>query len=692
MTELKWGLGVEKEFPILIGPYKLSVYENIIQLFVNQFDLTFSFCSDDIKTKIRNKIVEFQKVDCYMLVPQTTIGMHGFQTQNIIDNDKCTDEFYINYKHIHINFFKIYNEDFLKYVSTKNFQHIDSNEQNKFQEFIIYWNDFVFELTTTHHGVLPLFVGSRILQKISAYAMSLFPQIKLFVDSKKQPFKYKGISDFIKWEFNITFNPTLQHNKYEDEHIDLENNCEYKRKIMKWGDRKFEQKILNFNYPKLDDDSGGYELRTFSKEGETFMNKTPFECGEDLVLQEKELYTQLREILSLWEINHNVDINFQMDFASYYMPILNFHDYNTCAIELNQIYSGETEINITLPYLPHNKLNSSNIDYLIPNRYVSKSKLLSNNQDESRKEYEKSFKIRHTYLMKTLQLLSPLFWACMTGVVYFSFGDNATIPETSKRFHSYANYRILTKQNLDTIYEKNHPHYSFQMNDVIANILEESNIKPSFTNAYEFSVNRNEKKYAPEKDNYFGFEWKVLDQYPTAYVEHICLLIIMIAQWLHNKKIDSWIFDETKSVPDILYQYVPDIKRWFNEILFQGWNSHVNPHYAALVMNTLQFKKFPYMSTETCFHFLNGIHSNLYRYFKKTHEDIWIISSFFPDFYNLDDEKFMNLPNINQMNYDKMMDDFQHYFPDIFLDRGLQVGESTTNEDYVDMEFWENPN
>ena len=55
MTELKWGLGVEKEFPILIGPYKLSVYENIIQLFVNQFDLTFSFCSDDIKTKIRNR-------------------------------------------------------------------------------------------------------------------------------------------------------------------------------------------------------------------------------------------------------------------------------------------------------------------------------------------------------------------------------------------------------------------------------------------------------------------------------------------------------------------------------------------------------------------------------------------------------------------------------------------------------------
>ena len=108
-----------------------------------------------------------------MLAPQSSeqIQSGDIDTLHQMKTGHCTATFFINYKHIHVNYLIIYNEEFLKYVSTKNFQHIDSNEQNKFQEFIIYWNDFVFELTTTHHGVLPLFVGSRILQKISAFVI-----------------------------------------------------------------------------------------------------------------------------------------------------------------------------------------------------------------------------------------------------------------------------------------------------------------------------------------------------------------------------------------------------------------------------------------------------------------------------------------------------------------------------------------
>lgn len=688
---LWWGLGLEKEFPILIGPYKLSVYSNIITIFVQEFDSIFSVFSDDlIKAQIRSLILEFQNPHCFMLAPQSSeqIQSGDIDTLHQMKTGHCTATFFINYKHIHVNYLIIYNEEFLKYVSDKNFTHINADEHNKYREFIRYWNDFVLKLST-FNGVLPLFVGSRIIQKISQYALTLFPQIKHFFDAKKQPHKYKGFSNFIKWEFAVTFNPTLKHNKQEENYIDVENSCEYKRKLIKWGDSIFEQKILNLNYPRLDDDSGGYELRTFSKQGETFMNKTPAECCMDLEIQENELRTLLTQILSSWEIKNNVGIHFKFDFASYYSPILNF-DYDPCAIVLDQIYSGETEINLTLPYLPHSQLSSANIHFLIPNGRVSEKNLL--NSAHGKKEYEHSFKIRHIFVMKVLQLLSPLFLACFTGVVYFSFGDNAKIPETSKRFHSYANYRILTKQNLDSIYDKGHPHYSFQMNDHIAAILDESNIKPQLTNAYEFSVNRNDTKYAPDMHQYFGFEWKVLDQYPTKYVEHICLFIVFIAQWLHNNKIDSQIFDQTTSIPAVLSKQVPGIKKWLTKIIFQGWNAYVDADYISLVLQTLQFTDFPHVSTDTCYHFLNGIYSNLYRFFKtQKKENIWIISCFFPSFPNLDHEKFMNLPNINQMNYDKMMDDFQHYFPDIFWEYVAVVGESSLNEDFADMEFWENP-
>lgn len=295
--------------------------------------------------------------------------------------------------------------------------------------------------------------------------------------------------------------------------------------------------------------------------------------------------------------------------------------------------------------------------------------------------------------MKTLQLLSPLFFACFTGVVYFSFGDNATIPETSKRFHSYANYRILTKQNLDTIYDNGHMYYSIKMNDHIHDILHESNIQTPLSNAFEFSVNRNDRKYIPEQNKYFGFEWKVLDQYPTEYVMQISLFIIMLAQWFHNRKIFLQEFDGTLTIPEVLDNYVPNIKVWLKTILFQGWNSYLDLDYANFVIQSLKLTEFSTISTHTCFDFLNDIYSNLYSYFKtKKNDDVWMILCYFPNFFTLDDNQFIKLPNINKMNYNKMMDDFKKYFPDIFSEYVLQVRESSDNEDFEDMESWQNPN
>ena len=168
----------------------------------------------------------------------------------------------------------------------------------------------------------------------------------------------------------------------------------------------------------------------------------------------------------------------------------------------------------------------------------------------------------------------------------------------------------------------------------------------------------------------------------------------MITQWLHNKKINIDFYNENSNgkfslISDIIHINVSDIENWFHSILFQGWNSYVSEDYSKLVIKSLKLEEFSDMNTETCYHFLNSIYSNLYRYFKKQEsQDIWIIKSFFPEFYEIDDKEYMNIPNINRYNYEKMMNDYQDYFPELFNKHVQRINKDIDNEDYDDLQLY----
>lgn len=84
----------------------------------------------------------------------------------------------------------------------------------------------------------------------------------------------------------------------------------------------------------------------------------------------------------------------------------------------------------------------------------------------------------------------------------------------------------------------------------------------------EFSVNRNDIKYDPDRNKFFGFEWEVLDQYPTKYINNIGLFVMLLSQWINNKNI---IIDNTLNCKKH--------KVFLEDIIFQGWNTILSKDY-----------------------------------------------------------------------------------------------------------------
>ena len=711
--ELEWGLGIEKEFPILIGPYQSSMLEKVYNNFLKVFNEIFlDWHRVDIKNFIEKEINYYSNPELNIENPQTenSIKIHGITNTQPTSIENLKNEFYINLEVIPYNYLCIFNYEFLDYIINYNDDNdmflinVPLTEKIDYINFNLRWNKLLYNLID-NDGLLFHYINSKLLKILIIQIDNFFPNIKKYIGVSKKTGE-KSIYDIIRRKFNRLFNTSSYELKKEEMRFNKifkgKKNC-----IITTIKFQYTPKILSYEYSRIfnlekkmykieknidtdDFDSGGYEIRTFSKSNETPKNKTVNECIYNLTEQSFELYLSLRNILSEWEIENNIDIVYEVKYASYFLPIYNIGDDRKNEILLQQVYSGETEINLTLPYISLNKLNNSNVDFLIHNSNINKLKLLQRSQIE----FENSFKSRHIYLMKTLQLLSPLFWACLTGVINFSFGDNSTVPETSKRYNSYSGYRILTKQKIDELYNSRFYYYDVEMNDDILKLLKKTGLQGKKENAFEFSVNRNSKKYVPSENKYFGFEWKVLDQYPAKYISHMCLLIFMIAQWLHNKKINIDFYNEYSNgkfslISDIIHIKVSDIENWFNSILFQGWNSYVSKDYSKLVIDSLKFEQFDYMNTDSCYNFLNSIYSNLYQYFKAQEaNDIWIIISFFPEFYQMDDKEYMNLPNINRYNYDKMMNDYQNYFPELFNKHVERINKDIDNEDYDDLQLY----
>ena len=709
-SELEWGLGIEKEFPILIGPYKFDMLSDVCNNFLRIFNEMFSdWKGRDIKTFVAQQL---KKPEFKIEIPQTPESItDGISNITTTSEEQLKNEFYIKFEHFinnrrfssinKYNSINIFNNDFINYML--NYGYINNDRSNfltKFSDderkhcicFFSKWNKFLDELFI-NDGYLFLYTTKLLEQLIIDIEKEFFKDIIDYIsDPKKRQLSiYYEMTD----KFDELFNKTAE-NKKTIKKIEFDKKICIVKTIEFWDTNKIvslEKKYFEIKEDTDNDfDIGGYEIRTFSKSGETAIKKTVKQCIDNLTEQTSELSKKLSTNLSKWEIQNDVNIIFEDNYASYFLPI---YDIFRNEILLKQIYSGDTELNLTLPYVPLEDIDKSNVDLLIHNENINinRERLLL----KCKFAFQNSFKSRHIYLMKTLQLLSPLFWSCLTGIIYFSFGDNAIVPETSKRYNVNSGYRILTNQKIDDLYvsqsksDDDELYEDIDTNMYILNILNKN--KKIYDNPIprlsEFSVNRKSEKYSPAENKYFGFEWKVLDQYPSKYNSHICLLIFMIAQWLHNKKINIDFYDDKSLISDIIHTKVHNIEIWFDSILFQGWNSYVSEDYSKLVIESLKLDEFLYMNTKSCYHFLNSIYSNLYRYFKKQEsQDIWIIKSFFPEFYEMDDKEYMNLPNINRYNYDKMMNDYQYYFPELFNKHVQRINKDIDNEDYDDLQLY----
>tara|TARA_Y100000385_G_scaffold277525_2_gene324603 strand:+ start:4789 stop:7131 length:2343 start_codon:yes stop_codon:yes gene_type:complete len=737
--DLLWGIGIEKEFPIFIGPYKYSFLKETTKTIKQIFDESFNnlYIYDNPITEELTKIsntLEIKNID-YQI-------NHTNIYSNIIESEikQNLNEFYLNYTEIFNPYtLNLYNDEFINWITNKIKIKFGNITIDYFKNFIIEFYNFIIKVNYIEDLLCKL-IYYKLIDIIFNYTNTIFTihfEFQYFDSNWKETDNI--YSWFLKWYMIIS---TRNDNAYNDR-----TKYNIKRDIIEGTPTNYEKQITGFinwhktsfiwkenddnlkfekkqgiydNKYKIESDSGGTEIRT-----EIFQNISVDRCIEDLTKEQDKLKSKIISLISNNERikNNNIDCILETNMASYYKPYLNNIELiNEIKFLFNfqQNYTGENEINLTLPYLDFLKLEKTNLKLyyisehstyelpmLSPSEiykklselgYIEIKDLIRPETEDNQLviklklqlldmfiEYQKIFEQRHINLMKILQLLSPLFLSSFTGIQYLSFGDNFSIPETSKRF-DILGYRILTEQNIDNIYtdceKDSYYYYDVKSNKIINEILEKKNLDPD-ENAFEFSVNRkNNEKHTPLDNKFFGFEWKVLDQYPTQYLSTIILFIILISQWIENLEEFNLV---PGKVPEMVESNSSNFKQWIEEIIFQGWNSYVDEGYINLVKTILKIDTETFIS-DTCYDFLNSLYKFLLNHFKSHKNNNTIIQCFYPKFF--EDIHRENLPNINMENYNMMMDDFIINFPRSFAK--IKDTLNSSHEDYVDYENYFN--
>ena len=772
---MKWGLGIEKEFPILIGPYKYEFLQYTTGNIKTAFDTFFFFfmnSNNEISTYLRNMSQSLVPKESYLTIDGSRHidDFHNFHLlPHLLPSDVKNNfgEFYYNFTSHILSSISLYNEDFVDWISKK-IKILDTNKNidvSYFKKFYSCFTKFVLNVNNSViDDLLHVCLYYKLIFRVKHDVGMLFKNVFLFDVPDRKASIYDEIytekkAYVFKWMdecFNVlrarNYQAFVDRTQYQisrskvygtqtSTKTELGNFINWDFVTFVWYEENVEFSLTSMKGTiddkfKLEADSGGTEIRTFDGPGETFANKTVGECVSYLNHKEKQIYTKVSSLLSENEKRQNIDVVLEITMASFFKPV--FLNLSTDKTSLSQSlpkkisydftfiqeYTGENEINLTLPYLQFHTLTKEQNELYFIKRPTQKqppenspsdiciileayeNKKCSNSRNsileinfandsediislkrsliDMWNDYCLLFEQRHINVMKALQLLSPLFVASFTGVQYLSFGDESTIPETSKRFQLLG-YRFLTGQNIDAIYDNDDGfhYYDIVMNKQIREVLKNKGIDPE-PNAFEFSVNRKHtKKHNPNEDEFFGFEWKVMDQYPTHYLPHILLFIVMLAQHIENLKV----FELIKgSVPELIKTKCDNFVSWIDEVIFQGWNSSLDSGYTGLVCSVLQVP-LDILNTNTCFDFLQSLHGFLYDKFvsEKTANNTTIILCFFPDFFS-NSSHLRNLPNINKENYNKMMDDFSLHFPESFKKIINELTE--TDEDFLDYMAW----
>ena len=717
----KWGLGIEKEFPINIGPYKTPhvkkaydaslscIKDAMFHLYdqpnVNLEVKQFKHILTQAMSIIDNPETDFDNFkEVYVNFKSSNMTFHN---KNIINN--ISDSIYIeDEEDIEIQKERVVNDhtsDSMKqYAQTL----IDKYEHKKEQTLMLLtmYGDFNQALCAciTKQNSMLNFLEKYICLNL-CYDLQLYMYFHFFKDAlplKNGTDNLFGIQHklFTTWPSKPILNEIGIMNE-----VTKENMVEYTR-----------------NYANMDTDPGGFEVRT-----DNFKNATAENCTKELAQKISVVYSKLSTIcLSQNDIDNNIGIYFEDRFASYYKPILHLlsitkSKMKKIEIKLDQIYSGDSEINITLPYIEWEELqklqqylnsNSTNISYKkIIESFLSKK--ITNFDDSSIKtqvseklamfystipktfsNYMQLFDKLHIDTMKSLRLLSPLFLAVLTGVNYLSFGDNATIPETSKRFMSYSGYRIFTTQLLDTLYKPyvNVEDYNIETHSIFKNIMKEYDLNyQNNPHMMEFSVNRKQIKYNPTENpktrKMFGFEWKVLDQYPVEYVPNVLLFIVLLAQWVHNRPLTLPNIEEF-----IAYFHPVSFEDFIETIVFQGWNTETNTRFSHYICQLFKFDflyskivNIPFEDSYTCADFLQDIFDQLYTSFTNTNEPTHIIECFYPNFNSGKYKKYSTLPSVNYANYCNMIQDMKKYHSSMYYKAESEISSLEENEDFQDL-------
>ena len=409
---------------------------------------------------------------------------------------------------------------------------------------------------------------------------------------------------------------------------------------------------INYDLTWLDTDSGGYEIRS-----DNFKNTTV----KSVVKEIMDKKTTIKESLKR---------NFQIEDKN-----IIFLDKETMSNHDGYKYTGEPELNITLPYI----INDDHI-------------------------FVDNFKNQHINLMKSLQYLSPLFLSSFTGAYPYSFGDNKEHLETSYRyqvgsrilvtdvsniynqkydksdFNSYMSQYDTTHETIVKIYRIHYKKFNSNIHD---NEIEGQD-------KIEFSVNRNANKFDPANGLFFGFEWKIFDQYPIKYVNNITLFVIMLAQHLQDYNIR--IPEDPRKAFNVL-----DNSEWpfrlLEDVIYEGWNIHMEKYldYILLLKDRLGLNK-AYIVLEdkrTAFDLINSLHHSLFNYYKSEESNTDIIDCFFPRFkVSMEYEDFYDLPNINRNSFNNMINMMKEDDIGKFNLLEKKVTSNIHDEDFDDYEYY----